>query len=56
MVAEARPTLYVQKEMDKLTKWMEFITKCSQFQFQPNQQQQQVRLSFVSNKHKGQDI
>jgi hypothetical protein len=25
MVTEARPTLYVQKEMDELTKWMEFI-------------------------------
>jgi hypothetical protein len=27
MVAEARPTLYVRKEMDELTKWMEFITE-----------------------------
>jgi hypothetical protein len=27
MVTEARPTLYVRKEMDELTKWMEFITE-----------------------------
>jgi hypothetical protein len=27
MVAEARLTVYVRKEMDELTKWMEFITE-----------------------------